>query len=284
MTNVPTTAGELDLTVFVACFNEEANILATLDTLQEAFRDVRFSWEILVIDDGSEDRTVERVEEYIRRHPRVPIRLIVNETNRGLAQNYIEGAFLGRGEFYRLVCGDNVEDATTLRQVFSHIGKADMVIFYHGDNCRPLFRRILSRIYTGIVNFLSGYRLRYYNGCAIHHRYNVMRWHTNYHGFGFQADLICRLLDQGFDYIEVPIRAVERAEGHSKALNLKNLLSVVHTFLDLSIRRIAKAWFRRKRVRPRFHERLDLHAASPAHTPALAASSAASVALSEQRS
>jgi hypothetical protein len=67
-----------------------------------------------------------------------------------------------------------------------------------------------------------------------------MRWHTNYRGFGFQADMITRLLDEGFSYIEVPVTAQERTKGSSKALTLRNFFSVAHTLVDLFIRRIGR--------------------------------------------
>jgi hypothetical protein len=91
------------------------------------------------------------------------------------------------------------------------------------------------------VNSLSGHRVRYYNGLAIHLRYNVMRWGPYSFGFGFQAELITRLLDEGASYIEVPVTAthIEKAKLNS-ALNYKNFLSVVHTLLEVMIRRIRK--------------------------------------------
>jgi hypothetical protein len=263
-------ASDLDLTIFVACYNEEPNIIGTLDTLREALRHAPFTWEAIVIDDASRDRSVALVEDYIRRHPEAPIRLAVNETNRGLAQNYIEGAFLGRGKYYRLVCGDNIEDVAVLHTVFAQLGASDLVLFYHAESERGLARRLLSRVFTVLVNRISGHRLRYYNGCAILRRYDVMRWHTNYHGFGFQADLTCRLLDEGLSYIEVPIKAIERPGGRSKALTLKNLLSVGHTFLDLLIRRIGRIIDPHRNALPRVRERLDLRPAA-APTRALGA-------------
>jgi glycosyltransferase involved in cell wall biosynthesis len=260
-------ANEVDLTLFVACYNEEANIVATLETLLAALEEVDFSWEIIVIDDASRDRSVQRVQEFLEVRPQQPIRLVVNESNRGLAQNYIEGAFLGRGRYYRLVCGDNVEPQQTLVEVFKHLGEADMVIFYHVE-CpgRTLFRRILSRAYSRIINFLSGYRIKYYNGLALHLRYNVMRWHTNYRGFGFQADMITRLLDEGFSYIEVPVKATERSAGASTALKLRNVLSVLHTLLDISIRRVGRLLYGVKTPSRAHLPPAPAHAAAPLQT------------------
>src|SRR5262249_11427009 len=156
-------------------YNEEENIIATLDTLLAALAEVDVSWEILIIDDASTDHSVELVERYIQDHPGLPIRLKVNEVNKGLAHNFTDGAFLGRGKYYRLVCGDNVEPKETFVRLLKHLGQADMIIPYH-THCegKAFSRRILSKAYTRLVNTISGYRIKYYNGLAIHSRYNVM--------------------------------------------------------------------------------------------------------------
>lgn len=239
---------DLDLTLFVACYNEEKNIIATLETVLSALENVPFTWEIIVIDDASQDNSVAVTQGFLDQHPHLPIRLVRNLVNRGLAQNYIEGAFRGRGKYYRLICGDNVEPRSALVEVFKHVGAADMVIFNQDCRGRALGRRLLSRTFTAIVNTISGYRIQYYNGMALHLRYNVMRWHTNYHGFGFQADMITRLLDEGFGYREVNIVTHERTAGKSSAMTLRNFFSVAHTFVDLFIRRVGRSRFFKRRA------------------------------------
>ena len=87
--------------------------------------------------------------------------------------------------------------------------------------------------------------MNYYNGLAVRLRYNVMRWHPNTRGFGFQADIICLLLDQGFSYKEVPFRSIERRTSGSNALTFRNMLSVAHTLVDLLFRRVANVVYRR---------------------------------------
>jgi hypothetical protein len=168
--------------------------------------------------------------------------------NRGLAQNYIDIAFVGQGKYYRLICGDNAEPKETMIAVFREIGSADMIIpYYVTSEGKNLYRRLLSNAYAGLVNLISGFRLHYYNGLAVHLRYNVMRWHPNTRGFGFQADIICMLLAQGFSYKEVPVKTIERrSSGASNAITAKNFLSVAHTLVDLMFRRIAN-WVYRKR-------------------------------------
>jgi glycosyltransferase involved in cell wall biosynthesis len=238
---------EVDLTIVVPCYNEEANIADTLDTLAAAMRHLPpVRYEILVIDDGSKDATVQVVEAYAQIHTQMPIVLRINPRNRGLTRTYVDGAFVGRGNYYRLVCGDNVEPAETLVKVFSLMGQADMVIPYHeAVPGKSALRRGVSGVYTGLVNALSGYHIRYYNGLALHRRYNVMRWGPYSFGFGFQAELITRLLDEGATYIEVAVAASHQEKnGGQSALNWKNFVSVAHTLMEVAIRRIRKHAFR----------------------------------------
>lgn len=243
----PSSENSLDLTIVIPCLNEEANICATLDTVASAMCELRYTYEILVIDDGSKDRTGELVEAYSDAHPELPIRLHRHERNRGLARSYVDGAFLGRGKYYRLVCGDNVEPKDTLVTVLAELGKADLIIPYHRPVAgKPALRRIVSKTYTALVNFLSGHSVLYYNGLPVTLRYNIMRWGPYSFGFGFQAELITRLLDEGATFVQIPVVAshVEKSGGNS-ALNWKNFLSVGHTLLEVFIRRVRRHAFKK---------------------------------------
>ncbi len=235
---------EVTLTLFVACYNEEENIVATLDTVAAACAEAALSFEVIVIDDASSDRSVELIEQYQKDHPDLPIRLFVNEKNQGLAVNYVEAAFKGRGTWYRLICGDDVEPKETLVDVFRHIGEADLVIPYQVE-CpgRSAMRRAISEFFTVLVNFISGNHVRYYNGLPLTRRYYAMRWHSGSHGFGYSADLITRLLSRGVSYIEVPVKARERAAGESKAITFRNICSVFHSLLNIFIRRVSEILF-----------------------------------------
>jgi len=237
----------IDLTIFVSCYNEAPYIVRTLDTLRGAFAELKFSYEIIVIDDCSRDGSADIVEDYIRANPTECLLLRRNQHNIGWAQNYIDGAFIGKGKYYRIVCGDASEPKDTMIKVFQEIGTADIIIPYYVTNAGRSWRRgFLSSAYVTLVNLISGFHLNYYNGLPVHLRYNVMRWHSNTRGFGFQADILCLLLEQGFSFKEVSVFAVEQKGGKSTALSLKNVLSIGHTLFDIGIRRIANMVYRRR--------------------------------------
>src|SRR5262249_4989143 len=120
-----------ELTIFIACYNEAPDIVPTIETVRDAVADAGCSYEIIVIDDASNDASAEAVRAYRSAHPDAPLRLRVNPVNRGLARNFVEAAFLGRGRYYKLVCGDNVESKDTLVRIFKQRGLADVILPYH---------------------------------------------------------------------------------------------------------------------------------------------------------
>jgi len=235
----------IDLTIFVSCYNEAPFIIRTIEGICESAKEVGLSFEILVIDDVSTDNSRELVHGYIAAHPDERIVLRTNHQNKGLAQNYLDAAFIGRGKYFRLVCGDSAEPREGTVAVLRAIGTADCILPYYTSNQgRSAGRRVISNTYTAVINAITGNKIRYYNGLAVHLRHNVMRWHTNTGGFGFQADILCLLLDRGFTYLEVPMElpaaAFARQDEKSSAVSLRNVLSVAHTILEIASRRIAR--------------------------------------------
>jgi len=240
----PRAQSVLDLTAFVSCYNEAPYILETIENARQALLTVGLAFEIIVVDDCSTDNSFDLIRAYIAKNPGDRIIVRRNHYNKGLAKNYTDVAFLGKGKYYKLFCGDNSEPRESTIKILRSLGDTDMVIVnYDTIEGKGGFRTCISKAYTLLVNLISGNRIRSYNGLSVHFRYNIMRWHSNTRGFGFQADLICKLIEQGATYKEISVPNIHRSG--SGALSLKNLLSVGHTFLDLLIRRIANKYYRR---------------------------------------
>lgn len=238
----PYDGNPIELTLFISCYNEEIFIEDTLNVIVKAMRAVDRSYEIIVIDDCSKDRSVAIVQKYIDEHPDINIILRVNNKNKGLAQNYVDGAFIGRGKYYRLICGDNAEPAETIISVLKEMGEADMIVpYYISAQGKSKYRQIVSKTYTHLINLISGNKINYYNGLHVHLRHNVMRWHPNTRGFGFQAGMLCLLLDMGFTHKQVPCITIERREEGGNAITWKNLRSVIHVMASILLRRFIRS-------------------------------------------
>jgi glycosyltransferase involved in cell wall biosynthesis len=239
--NVPPdpATGQLDLTIFMACRNEQGNVGRSLNELVSALSAYRYSYEIIVVDDASTDGSIAEIEDFVRRHPDVAITLKRNARARGVSHNLCDAAILGRGRYFQFISGAFQNRIETLRAVFDMLGSADLVLTYLDPDLRASHRRALSRFYTRLVNLVSGYNIRHYHGTPLFRRTDVVRWHS-YHSVGFFPDMITRMFDEGITYIQVPTTCHEREIGSSRALRLRNICSLFLGFVDMLLRRLSK--------------------------------------------
>ena len=99
--------------------------------------------EIIAIDDGSRDRTVEILGEYARRDPR--IRVVVNERNLGFIRNFEKGCRLAGGRYIALCDQDDYWFPEKIEKMVEAIGNHPMVYCDSqlcGEDLQPLGRRI----------------------------------------------------------------------------------------------------------------------------------------------
>ena len=237
-----------DLSFFVPCLNEEKNIIPTINKIISSTEKFNLKYEICIVDDNSSDNTYQEVVNFKNKNPNIKFLLIKNKFTKGLGTNYVDVAFLAKGKYYMLVNGDNAEPEDTLILILNQLGKSDMIIpFFSNQDNRSFTRVYLSKIFTLLVNFISGNKIPYYNGPVLHLRYNVMRWSPDTHGFAYQAELITRILSEGATYETVKITNQDRMEGNSNAFTFANILSVFHSLLQIFLRRLRNLLFYRNK-------------------------------------
>lgn len=233
------------VTFFLPCLNEEGIISSVIESILGLMDEIGDPYEILVVDDASTDNSVREVEDSQRLHPGKPIRLIRSPFWRGLGRNYFIAAQRAHHEYFMLVSGDGAQSPEAIRIILAFKGQADAIIPYFGfKESRTLPRRILSRLFTWIINLLSGHRLNYYNGPVLHKTENVRMWFAETTGFGYQAELLCRLLDQGISIQQILIQNTDRTRGTTKAFALGNMLSLSNSLFHIALRRLEKLSFR----------------------------------------
>lgn len=236
----------LDITLVVPCLNEELNILSTLEEIRRAFLNLPYSFEVIIINDGSTDKTEVVVNKYLQENSNFPGKLHSNGKNLGLSTSCFIGAYLGSGEYFAVISGDHVEPAESITKVILNLGKADLVISYDQHISRPAYRRVISGMYGFLVNILSGYDIHYYNGMTLFRREHYILCSSRAYGFGFRADTITRILDSGGSYeeVEIVIGHCDKPQTDS-SLNFRNFCSVAHTLVEIFIRRVRKLVIKR---------------------------------------
>jgi glycosyltransferase involved in cell wall biosynthesis len=89
---------KLDLTLVLACYNEEPLIEDSVEQIIEVLDGSPWSYEIIFVDDCSRDRTRELIDQLIARYPHHEMRRIFHEQNVGRGGTVMEGMRVGRGE------------------------------------------------------------------------------------------------------------------------------------------------------------------------------------------
>lgn len=220
------------LSVLIPAFNECANLGPTAERVLQALSITVEDFEVIIVNDGSDDGTGEVADTVAAHNPQVLV--IHNPRNRGLGYAYQRGVGQSRMNFLVYIPGDNTWPYRSLVELFGNLDQADVVTsFTTNPHVRPIVRRLVSAAYTWTLNILFGHRMNYYNGLTIYPTAFLKDRTLATSGFGFQAELLLAALDIGMSTVECALPIDARTAGGSKAVSIKNVLSVLATILHL---------------------------------------------------
>ena len=227
----------LSLSVIITAMNEEGNLRPTVDSVVAVVGPRAWDYEVLIIDDGSTDRTGRIADELAAANPR--IRVHHQPRNLGLDRAYLKGIELAQKEYIAWVAGNNIIPATALEAIYSRIGEADMVLSYTFVDVRGIGRRSMSRAFIILLNLLFGVRLKYYTGPCVYRSAAAKRLKTVTHGSMIVPEILLRLIQSGQTYVEVGLHPKPRTSGRTKTFRLRNLayvaVSVLRLFADIRV-------------------------------------------------
>lgn len=231
----------MDITFVVPCLNEEANIIRTIRTIDEACADLPLRYETLVIDDGSWDATARVVRDYLATRTDEMVRFHQNEVNRGLGFSFWYGATIARGNHYMVVGGDGELPADCIREMARRAGEAEALIAIPQETRnRPLVRRFFSSAFIKLFQATSGHAVKCVNTPMLLPTSLVAKRPQTTANFGYFAELMCEVLCNGTTCQEVPVSTIYRNTDKMSALHWKNFVAVAGTFIRIAARRLKK--------------------------------------------
>jgi glycosyltransferase involved in cell wall biosynthesis len=152
----------MEITVLFPAYNEEENIRSAISKALEALRPRFERFEILIIDDGSRDRTGQIADELAREHRE--IRVIHNERNLGLGPTLYKGYRSASCELVIQNAMDYPLDLKDLDKMLPLLDEADVVIAVRKTHAGYTpYRKLTSRVNRAMLRFLFKPRLRDYN-------------------------------------------------------------------------------------------------------------------------
>jgi glycosyltransferase involved in cell wall biosynthesis len=222
------------ISVIIPCLNEEENLRATYENVIAALKDRAEEFEILIFDDGSSDKTGEIADAIQKSDPSVAV--WHNRPNKGFGYNFTKGITIARMNYVAVIPGDNEISGESIGRIFALMGKADMIIpFTVNMEVRPWGRRLISRLFTVLMNAMFQCELQYYNGPTLHRTDLVRDLDVRTSGFAFQAVMLVKLIRRGYSFCEVDMYLRRKPVYRSNAVRLQNISSVISAILRLVI-------------------------------------------------
>jgi glycosyltransferase involved in cell wall biosynthesis len=235
------------LTFFFPAFNEEENVTETVRrAIEEIGPLVDGSIEVLVVDDGSTDRTPELADALAADDSRVRVH---HQENRGYGGALRAGFENARGELIGFSDGDLQFDLGEFSRLLDRLADGsrpvDAVIGWRMKRRDPPHRIFIAKTYNAIVSVLFGLRVRDID-CAMklfrREVFDGLRLETD--SPFLSAELLIKLRARGERMAQVGVTHYPRAAGTNTGASFRKIL---RTFRDIGKLRWA-LWTRRSEV------------------------------------
>ena len=225
------------LSIILPSYNEERNIKDTFNTVIKSLnKSLIYNFEIIFVDDGSKDLTTNIIKKIIfENHKRINIKNKFFSKNYGLGRAFKVGSKLATGSHVMFIPTDNYHPYKGLADIFKNMkwDNSILISFVKNTNQRSLFRRIISKTYTYMLNILFKNKIKYFNGLNIYPKKILSKNINKTYGFSFQTEIIIKAIKNGCDYYHVPTILRQRKESFTNAFRFKNIYQVFTSILKL---------------------------------------------------
>jgi glycosyltransferase involved in cell wall biosynthesis len=225
-----------DLSIIIPSYNEEARLPGTLQRIAEYLPTLKLRTEVLVVDDGSTDRTAPVAESF---HGKLTgLRVLSNGTNRGKGYSVRHGMLEAQGDIVLFTDADlsaPIEEAEKLLRPLNNgydvaIGSRAMDRSLISTR-QSIFRETAGIIFNKIVRMVL--RLPFVDTqCGFkafrRERCRIIFEQQRIEGFGFDPELLYLARHYGLRAIEIPVRW-----GHSEATKVNMLGDSLKMFADI---------------------------------------------------
>jgi dolichyl-phosphate beta-glucosyltransferase len=227
-----------ELSVIIPAYNEEALIASTLDCLQNYLLRRPESFEIIVVDDGSQDKTVERVQHLQKNSAH--LRLLVNPQNMGKGFSIQRGVLESRGQIIIFTDADLPYELDAidgfLKALRNHCDLAVGSRVLPGSEVRgvPMLRYVAGQIFSWMVQVVLFQGLPDtqcgFKGFRADAAKEIFRRLT-IGGFGFDVEMLFIARKRNYAIQPVPVHMIEHRQRSRVRLVTDSLKMFANLFM-----------------------------------------------------
>jgi len=208
------------LSVFLPSHNEEGNVERVVnDWLKEMPRAAERA-EVIVVNDGSRDRTGEIADRLAATDSRVKV--VHHQVNRGYGGAVISGIRAATMPYVLLCDGDGQFDPADIELMIPFVPEFDVVAGRRARRADPLMRRINGKAWTTLVQIVLGITISDIDcGFKLFKREFLDGMELKAHGAMISTELMARVTGRGAKVKEVDVQHLPRVTGEQSGANLK---------------------------------------------------------------
>lgn len=214
----------LSLTVFFPCYNEEANVERTTQAALKMCRRVSADFEVIIVNDGSKDRTGEIADRLAAEHPG-EVRAVHNNPNLGYGGALQRGFREARKDWVFYTDGDGQFDFEEIDKLLPMLSQYDIISAYRLDRQDPFMRKVNAFCWTTLVNVAFWLWLRDID-CAfkIYPRKLFEQIPMKSTGALIDTEILARAKRLGYTIGQVGVHHYPRVAGSQTGANLRVIL------------------------------------------------------------
>lgn len=222
----------LSLTIFFPCYNEEANVERVTRAALEVGRALTSDLEVLIVDDGSRDRTGEIADRLAAEIPEV--RAVHNRPNRGYGGALQRGFREATKNWIFYTDGDGQFDFRELPGLLPLLETHEVVSCYRIDRKDPLLRKVNALAWSTLVNLLFRIGLRDID-CAfkVYPRTFIERIELHSQGALIDTEMLAKARNLGLRIAQRGVHHYPRTAGQQTGANLRVILRAFRELFTL---------------------------------------------------
>lgn len=211
------------LTITYPCYNEEANVERVTRAAVEIGRKVADDLEVIIVNDGSKDRTGEIGERLAAEIPEV--RVVHNNPNRGYGGALSRGFKEATKNWIFYTDGDGQFDLGELPRILPLLETHDIVSCYRLDRKDPFMRKVNAFAWSTLVNILFRIGLRDID-CAfkIYPKTFIDQIEMHSRGALIDTEMLAKARNRGLRIAQLGVHHYPRIAGQQTGANLKVIM------------------------------------------------------------
>jgi len=215
--NEPRERKELSVSVVIPVFNEEVTVGNIVTRTKKTLEQLGVSYEILVVDDGSVDRSAD-IAQKLKAH-------VLKKAHQGKGFALRSGFRQAKGELVVTLDADGSHQPEEIPLVLRYImeNRADFVIgsrFFNSEANKtkiPKINRTGNRMFNGLIWYLTGAKTSdSQSGFRAIRSSLIKRMKLGSHGYEVESEMLVKALRMGARVAETPISFDQRTVGKSK--------------------------------------------------------------------